>query len=254
MRKRVFLTVALVLLVAVVVSGCVTVSLGPSFGHNQGISVHGVGEQVSFPVAVDSFSAVELNGQYEIVYRTSPVSAVRFEIHENLIEYLDIRVESGALSDTLIINSDVHFVRNSTPTVYIYAPQLDSIRISGASMFKDWDTLTAESLELNISGAADGTLPLNVQSLSVVVAGAAGIQLEGSAVEASIMMAGAGNIAGGGLQTQSSAVNITGAGSVNIAVSDTLNAQISGAGRVFYIGDPIVTQSVLGAGSVTRAR
>ena len=38
-----------------------------------------------------------------------------------------------------------------------------------------------------------------------------------------------------------------------IAVSDTLDVVISGAGAVQYIGDPVVTQQIAGVGTVRRS-
>ena len=247
MRKQIVLAIALVLMV-VMLSGCVSVTLGPSWSHGQGSSVRGTGEIISFPVETDSFSSVRVTGHYEIIYRQAQANAVRFEIHENLIELLDVRVESGSL----IISSDAFFTDNSTPRVYIYAPRLDEISIAGASRLRDWDTVTTENLSLSVVGATSGDLPLDVRQLDVVVPGAVSIRLTGSADAASISMFGAGDISAGELQTQSASVNISGAGRAVIAVANTLDVSISGAGSVRYIGDPVVTQSISGAGSVRR--
>jgi len=249
MKKRVVLAVA-VLLVAATLGGCVTVSLGPQgWGPNQGVSVRGTGQVVSFPVETASFSAVEIDGNYEIIYRQAQVSSVRFEIHENLIEYLDVETHGG----TLVIRSDAFFEGNSSPTLYIYAPQLDSVEISGAGRLRNWDTLATESLSIMIGGAVEGNMPLNVEHLDALIAGAVRVQLTGSADTASITLAGAGDVSAGMLQTRSASVDIAGAGNVVIAASDTLDVSIAGVGRVQYVGEPTVTRNIAGAGTVTRS-
>jgi len=246
MRKCVVLT-AFVVVAAVILSGCVAVTLGPS--QIQGGGVRGVGEVISFPVETDSFSSVQINGHYDIVYREAPLSSVRFEIHENLVEHLDVKVEQG----TLVISSDVNFAFDSPPTVYIYTPRLDGVSIHGAGRMRDWDTVATESFSLWLGGALTGNLPLDVENLDAVVTGAASLRAAGRADTASIGVSGAGDVTARELQTQHAVVDISGAGSVIVAVSDTLNASVAGAGSVRYIGDPNVTQSVAGAGSVRRA-
>ena len=248
MRKRVVLAAAIVL-VAAVFSGCVVVGFdGPAFGTGRGSSVRGTGAVISHPVYTESFSAVQIGGHYEIVYRHAPVSSLRFELHENLVEYIDVEVRSG----TLVISSEVMFAGNSTPRVYIYAPQLDSIAISGTGLLRDWDTLTTQSLSLDVGGAVEGSITLEAESVRAVVSGVASLRLEGRADTAAIVVAGAGEVSAGELQTRNASVNIAGVGSVTISVADALDVLISGAGSVRYIGDPDVTSNIIGAGSVTR--
>jgi hypothetical protein len=66
------------------------------------------------------------------------------------------------------------------------------------------------------------------------------------------MIAGSGNYRGGELKSKSAAITIAGSGNATLAVSDDLDVKILGDGSIQYIGDPRVTQSVLGSGSIHK--
>ena len=65
-------------------------------------------------------------------------------------------------------------------------------------------------------------------------------------------MTGASQLAADGLQTKTSEISTTGAGDVEVAVSETLKVVITGAGKVTYSGNPTVEKHITGAGSIQR--
>jgi len=236
------------LLALTMLGGCVTFSIG---GGGIG-SVTGSGAMATFPVEVETFNAVSVGGNYRVIYRQAATSSLRVEIQENLFEHMQITVENGMLR----VRSDVNFntTAQNTPRLYVYTPYLESLSASGAVDASGWDTITAPTFSLSVSGAATVSIPVEVERLYASVSGSSNIALSGTADHADLRAAGVVNIEAGELQTKDARIDVSGAGSIIIACSDTLNVVVSGAASVRYIGDPEVTRRVSGAGSVSQAQ
>ena len=229
-------------------SGCMVVSFDGTGGIN---AVQGTGDMTTreFDILMD-FTGIEISGNYVVVFRQSPTLAVSVRMQENLFDYLNVGVRNGVLR----IDSNRSFRTGPgyRPRIYVSAPSLDTVILSGASSIENWDVVAAEALHITVSGAADGIIPMAVDTLEVAVAGAADFTLTGTAGTANISIAGAGDIDALGLQAANATVVVTGAGSAYVAASDTLDVTITGAGTVRYVGNPQVSRTVAGIGSVQR--
>ncbi len=76
--------------------------------------------------------------------------------------------------------------------------------------------------------------------------------MDGKADEQEINILGSGTYQAQNLRSKESTIDVAGAGSAVVNVSEELDAEISGVGSVEYIGDPTVKQDVNGAGQVSK--
>jgi hypothetical protein len=111
----------------------------------------------------------------------------------------------------------------------IKSPQL-GVDIAGSGVAR-FDDLRADTLNFTISGSGEGQLAGHVERLRLSVSGR-------------------GKISADQLQVGDARVSISGVGNADLWVTDSLNADISGAGHVHYRGQPKVRQSISGLGSV----
>jgi len=239
------ITLACVLLLTLALStGCMVTSFG-GFGAN---TVQGTGPMVSRDFDILNFTGINISGGYTVVYRHAQAVSVTVSMQENLFDYLNVGVRNGVL----FVDSDRSFRTSSsnTPRLYVYAPMIDSVTVSGAITTNDWDTINAPSFYINVGGAATATIDMNVEELDITVAGAATLYLSGNATVANLSIAGAGTLNGENLQTRDATISLAGTGNAELAVSDNLNVSISGVGNVWYIGSPNVTQTIAGMGRV----
>jgi hypothetical protein len=116
--------------------------------------------------------------------------------------------------------------------VHVTAPQLADVRIDGSGDV-DLGNVVTHSLHFVIDGAGDVTARGRTDALSAVIHGA-------------------GDANFSGLTARTARVEILGAASVAVDVSERLDVQIQGAGEVRYTGLPRVTKSIHGAGDVRR--
>lgn len=115
-------------------------------------------------------------------------------------------------------------------TYQLTVKNLDALTVDGMALVEGED-LTFERLQAEINGM--GTF-----------------QLSGSADELDVQINGMGSFDSPELASRVAHVAISGSGNVVVQVSETLDAEIDGAGSVHYIGNPSVTQRVAGAGIV----
>jgi len=219
------LVVYSLLLVGVVIllNGC-GISINPQ-------GVRGSGEIVSRDFDVENYTAINISGVYEVIWRQGETASVTVEMYENLFEYLEVSVEGNTLN---IESRRAINVRNrdATPRIYLYSPSLETVDFYGALSAENWDTIHAQNFSMNVSGAASADLTFAVEVLDIDLSGAGDLDLTGNIDTANIVLSGAGDI--------------------EIDVSNYLNVDISGAGRVRYGGDPTISQNISGVGTIEQ--
>jgi Putative auto-transporter adhesin, head GIN domain len=205
----------------VLLVGCVVVVAGC---HLPGI--RGNGQIKTEERQVGAFANLDAGGAFEIEWENgSP--ALRITTDENLLPY----IENNVSDDTLRLRTREHVWPTHGIKVVISSPTRTGGRIRGAVKLTA-KQLSGPTFALESKGASDVTLAGNVDRLLVD-------------------MTGASQLAADGLQVKTAEISTTGAGDAEVAVTDTLNVVITGAGKVTYSGNPpTIKKQITGAGSI----
>lgn len=133
----------------------------------------------------------------------------------------------------------------------IAVPTLSLIRAVGACSIDNEhaNVLIADNLTIDLAGAAEADLDLQVKTLTVDAKGAASLDLSGEADNVTITVAGAGDVDAEALITQIMHINCAGASEADIFVTKELWAQAAGASKISYKGNPRIKQSIAVGGS-----
>ena len=175
-----------------------------------------------------SFTDVDASGAYELQWRPGAPS-LRLTTDENLLE----KVETAVKGSLLRIKTDGPIAPTHGLKIVITSPSLTGASLSGAARF-DAAQLAGPSFTLETSGASKILLAGRTNRLVASLTGASQLRAEG-------------------LQTDDVEIAVTGAGKAEVAVSNSLKASITGAGKVTYLGDPkSVKKDITGAGSIER--
>lgn len=136
----------------------------------------------------------------------------------------------------------------------ITSPNLRQLTVYGASKIETAENqvLAQPNFALDLNGAAEADLLLNVQTLSVDAKGASKLDLEGTADNVNITIAGAGEVEAEDLFTQVMHINCAGASKAEINVARELWAQAAGASKITYHGNPTIKQNIAVGGSIIR--
>jgi len=205
----------------VLLAACVVVVVGC---HLPGI--RGNGQIKTEERQVSAFANLDAGGAFEIEWENgSP--ALRITTDENLLPY----IENNVSDDTLRLRTRDHIWPTHGIKIVISSPTRTGGRIRGAVKLTV-KQLSGPIFALESKGASEVTLDGNVDRLLVD-------------------MTGASQLAAAGLQAKTAEISITGAGDSEVAVTDTLNVAITGAGKVTYSGNPAtIKKQITGAGSI----
>ena len=205
----------------VLLAGCVVLVAGC---HLPGIRGNGRIKTEERPIA--TFANVDASGAFEIEWQNGP-PAVRVTTDENLLPY----IENNVSDDTLHLSTREHVWPTHGVKVVISSPTRAGGRIRGA-------------VKLTVKQLSGPTFALESKGASEVL-------LDGNIGRLLADMTGASKLAADGLQTKTAEISTTGAGDAEVAVSDTLNVVITGAGKVTYSGNPpTIKKQITGAGSI----
>jgi len=211
-------------------------------------TIDGNGDVQNEKRAVTSFNKIDISGGFEVLINQGNKEKVEIEADENLINLIETEVKKN----TLYISSKEPIGSAESLKLYITTVNLNDIGASGAINLTNKGTYKSENLEIEISGAADIDLNLEVENLVMDMSGASETTLTGSANNLDIEISGAGDLDAKKLKTKNTNINISGAGSAIVNVKKKLKVDVSGAGSVQYKGNPKIEESISGAGSVTK--
>ncbi len=205
----------------VLLVGCVVVVAGC---HLPG--VRGNGQIKTEERQVGAFANLDAGGAFEIEWESgSP--ALRITTDENLLPY----IENNVSDDTLRLRTRDHIWPTHGIKIVISSPTRTGGRLRDAVKLTV-KQLSGPTFALESKGASEVTLSGNVDRLLVD-------------------MTGASQLAAAGLQAKTAEISTTGAGDSEVAVTDTLNVVITGAGKVTYSGNPAtINKQITGAGSI----
>src|SRR4028119_591925 len=194
-------------------------------GENTNNIVEGSGD-------VSGCDEVELRGAGNLTIEQTGSESLTVEAEEGVLPKLRTEV----VNDRLVIGPE---------------PGTD-IRTTAPINYK----LSVEALDaLDVSGSGDVEAEgINTDRLAVTIGGARNLEIGGEADEQEIDISGSGGYRAENLESNEARIGVSGAGSAIVNASEGLDADVSGAGSVEYVGDPSGARGGGGGGGGGRAR
>lgn len=123
--------------------------------------------------------------------------------------------------------------------ITVYA-NVEEIEISGGIEF-EMNAEKCRNIDLDIKGGADVYIyNIDTADTDISIAGAASMDLSGKTALFELELAGAGTIDAKSLVAEKAEVEISGAGTAEVSVTEELFADIDGVGTLTYYGDPVL--------------
>ena len=205
---------------------------------------------------LDAYHSVELRGAAEL--HLSHAATPSTTLTTNMLQ----SVVSGEENWKAEVRDSVLYIDVTTQipiedmmlNFTIASPTLRKITVYGASKIETLDghTLQQPSLTLDLNGAAEADLHLQVNTLTVDAKGASLLELQGTAESAHITIAGAGELDAESFVVQDMHINCAGASVAEVHVQRELWAQAAGASKITYKGSPAIKQNMAVGGSIIR--
>jgi hypothetical protein len=198
---------------------------------------------------VSGFDGVSHTGIGRVIITQGDHESLTIEADDNLIEYITSEVKNGTLE--LGFDENVRFDSTSSITFIVGARDIVELGSTGTGVI-EIDELGTENLHILKSGTGSIAIgSLTATDLVVNADGTGNIELAGMVMKQDLELKGTGNYNAPDLESQIAGVSVTGTGGVVIWVLDSLDVEITGVTKVSYYGNPEVTQSITGTGSLT---
>ena len=185
--------------------------------------------------AFTNFTKVEISSAFEFEIRQSSSYNISVTADDNVIDYVQVSQDGQTLKIRL---GRVTWLGPVTLRASVTMPQLHSLTVSGASRGTVSDFSSTEDLDITVSGASRVTGDITAGNVEFDISGASTIQLEGSADDMVASVSGASSFNLDDFTVNDADVNFSGASSGTINLDGTLDADLSGASKLWYIGEP----------------
>jgi hypothetical protein len=200
--------------------------------------------------AFTNFTKVEIGSAFEFEIKQSSSYSINVTADDNVIDYVQVYKDGQTLKIRL---GGIPSLRLVTLRASVTIPQLHGLIISGASRGTVYDFNSTEDLDITVSGASRVTGDITAGNVEFNISGASTIQLEGSANDMIANVSGASRLNLDAFIVNNGDVDFSGASSGTVNLNGRLDANLSGASRLWYIGEPTMGDiNTSGASTISK--
>ena len=193
------------------------------------------GELITEELEYSDFTAVDVGSAFQVEITQSSSYSVIITVDEKIFDKIDV----SKTGTTLIISTEPNTITASVLKAEITMPELDELVLSGASKGTVEGFGSSEPLVVELSGASNLQMQdINVGNVEVELSGAATLTAEGSGNDLVSIVEGASNLDLTNFPVDNSDLIVSGASQATVNLDGTLDAVVSGASTVYYIGEP----------------
>lgn len=251
--------------------------------------VTGSGNLITEQFNYTGFDSIQVGNIFEVEISQSDSYSISVTADDNIMEYVVVDHSGNNLLVRLKPGYNYYSV---TATAKISVPDIRKLTMSGASdgILRDFDTsnnvsigvsgaseleimdLSAGNISMDISGASTVTANLScadadfgISGASRVsgilacgdaefnVSGASSLNVSGSGQDLKSQVSGASEIKLDNFTVGNVDIEVSGASDAVVNMAGTLNAEVSGASSLYYIGNPVLGDiDVSGASSIKK--
>ena len=234
----------------------------------------GSGEVITEKKDFTNFTALDISSAFEVDITQSSTYSVVISADEDLFDYIEVTQTGSTLK---IYLSPHHIFTDFTLgkrvlKAEISMASLHELEISGASKGTVTGFKSASPLKLNVSGAtslkltdiAAGDTDCEVSGASKLtgnltagyadfnVNGASSMDLSGVANDMELEVSGASRAELEEFRVRNVDVNLSGASETTVYVSETLDIEVSGASRLYFVGNPTLGETDISGASTIK--
>ena len=235
------LTLGFGLVMMVLASSCMLVS--------EPATITGSGNVVTREETFTGFDKVDVSHAFKVDVSQGDTFSVVIRIDDNLAEYLQVTKQGNTLK--IGLKPGRYNIRRATMEAEVTLPELSGLELSGASHATVTGFESGKALDVNLSGASSLRGDVEAGDARFDVSGASNAVLTGSGGDVAIDASGASQIDLSAFAVADADVKVSGASTVTVNPSGTLDVDASGASHVYYVGSPTMgKQETSGASSI----
>lgn len=198
---------------------------------------------------VDPFTDIEVAGNIKLDLTQDSVSNLQIRCQPSVMPYLITETVDGVLkiyTRKLFVNREIK--------VHVVNPDFKKIKAEGATEIRSFGKITGENLDVQVSGLSKADLDVQVsRDMLLNVSGASRLEIQGLAYSLNSNSSGTTRIEADKLLVRNARINASGASDIELNVTDSLFADLTGASSFSYVSKPMyISERSLGASKVQR--
>ena len=210
------------------------------------------GDQKSKSYPIKGINGVDINIACELYIEQKGEESLQIDAEEDIIHHIEVEKRDSILY--LTSDKDNIDYEDRDIEVSISVKTLNRINVGGAAKIRNSGILKSNKLTLDISGAADIELEIEVDKLMADFSGAVNADLEGKANYVVMDMSGASKVGAEDLISDAFYLDFSGFGKADIYAEKVLKVDMSGMGVVKYGGNPQKVDTDSSGLGVVKAR
>jgi len=210
----------------------------------------GSGDLETETYAFTDFNKVEISSAFEFEIEQSSSYSIEITTDDNIMEYVRVSLDGQTLKIGL---RPATWIGPATLKASVTMPELSGLEVSGASRGTVSDFSSTEDLDIMVSGASRVTGDIVAGNVDFDISGASSVELDGSANDIIADVSGASSLKLDEFTVNNADVDLSGASSGTVNLDGRLDADLSGASRLWYIGEPTMgTIETSGASTLSQ--
>lgn len=213
---------------------------------------------------LSEFQSVYVNSNYTVYLKQTNKQEVVVEALTEIYSLTEIKVENGVLlinverkpdNPNKSIWSKIDDIKlNPTMKVYVSLKNVNELQVNGGGKIISENSIASDNLTLGVSGNGSLDLDIKGKTIRTELSGAGSVTLKGYASYNDILISGSGSLNAFNLELETAKLKVSGSGSAEVTVSNSLDASVLGSGSVKHKGNTkTVSKKQFGSGVVERA-
>ncbi len=204
--------------------------------------------------AVAGFNRVQVKGVGELILTQGEKEELFIDANADLLPQIKTEVSEGILRIRYEFEwmdyLGLRFIGAGPIRFLLTMKEINEVILAGAGNVECQGIKTV-NLSLGLSGAGSMNISgVDCTILKSALSGAGSMKVAGLANRQEVQMSGAGSYYAGDLQSREATVQMSGAGSARVWVSDNLEAAMTGLGSIDYYGNPSIRMQKTGLGNI----
>lgn len=210
------------------------------------------------------FKSIYVNSNYSVYLKQTNKQEVTVEALTEIYELTTIKVENGVLMISVERKPD-----NPNKSIWakiddiklkpnmklmVSMKNISELQVNGNGKIISENSIASDYLSLGVAGSGSIDLDIKGNNVKSEVSGSGSITLKGYATANDVTMSGSGNVNAFTCELENAKVKMSGSGSCELNVTNSLEATVLGSGILKHKGNTKnLTKKVYGSGSVDRA-
>jgi outer membrane lipoprotein-sorting protein len=187
--------------------------------------------------SVGSFNAVKISGDFNVIIQQGGSESVQISASGIDLQDIITEIEGGSLR-IRTRNDNWSWKKDYDVDIVLTYKTLEGVTSSGSSRITTKNTIKSDNFDLTLSGSGKFKGSIETQKLEMTISGSGDIELSGSAKAQDVNISGSGDLEAIELKSSFAKIKISGSGNASVAVSEELDAKVSGSGDVRFAGNP----------------